>query len=656
MSIKTKIVILLVVSLLVVGLIIAGSGMFVLYRQTLNATEVTMNNQSVQLAGQVSDLFDTLDKSGKIYGTDSDLQTADPVRLQAKINTYFGVSWGVDRLNFLDPTGKRVAIAPYDAKVLGDNLSDRKFFKDTMADQKSHTSDIIINRVTGAPSVIVTQPVKNEGGQMLGMVLQAVDIETLQHFLAQVKVGAQGVVAIVAQDGTIIAHSNRDIVKDQKKISGDLLQRLKAQLGHLVSYTDLAGRDSLALFIPIEKSDWYIIVSLPVSEINAGFYASLTWMLTALGIGLIIVGFIAWRYLLTVLRPIEQLVQEAARIAAGNLTASSLRIHSNDEVGLLARSFEQMTHNLRALMLQVSEATGQVAASSEQLNASAEQSAQAANQVAVSIESTAGGIEKQTQGVSKVLSLAEEIASDSQKGADATKQAADITEQAVRATVEGNNAVSNAILQMNQIQLAVDESAAVVAELGDRSKEIGLIVETIAGIAGQTNLLALNAAIEAARAGEQGRGFAVVAEEVRKLAEQAEGAAKQISSLISDIQVKTERAVAGMVTGTAEVRKGSEVVDRAGAAFKEIELHVNKVSEISKRIATGLENSVTSSKQVLIAAQEVDTINSEIAGQTQNISAATEEQSASMQEIAASSQALANLAEELRTAVQQFKI
>lgn len=656
MSIKTKMVALLVISLLVVGMIIAGSGMYVLYQQTLHSTQITMVNQAVQLSGQVSDLFDSFDKSGKVYEQDGDLQSADPARIQAKIDTYFGVSWGVDRLNFLDQTGKRLAIAPYDTKVIGDSLADRTFFKDTLRDQKSHVSDIIVNRVTGVPSVIVTQPVKDQGGKLTGMVLQAVNLETLQNYLGQVKVGATGVAAIISQDGTLIAHTNRNLVKEQKKIADDLMGRLKGQPGRLVHYTDLAGRDSVALVTTVNNTNWLVITSLPTSEFTAGFYASLVWMLAALAAGLILVGLIGWRYLLKTLQPIEVLVHEAAKVAQGDLSLTTLKITSKDEVGRLAQSFEQMASNLRGLMRQVTAATEQVAASAEQLHAGAEQSAQAANQVAVSISSTSEGIEKQTIGVANVLALVENITQGSQEGAEAAVQAAKITKDAVASTVAGSNAVDNAIVQMNQIQRTVESSAEAVAELGNRSKEIGVIVDTISGIAAQTNLLALNAAIEAARAGEQGRGFAVVAEEVRKLAEQSQIAAKQISELIRDIQGRTDQAVVAMTAGTAEVQKGNAVVDQAGASFTEIQHQIEEVAAITQKIAQGLTNAVEASKQVLAATQEVDEIGRDIAGQAQNISAATEEQSASMEEIAASSQSLANIAAELQKAVRKFTI
>lgn len=142
--------------------------------------------------------------------------------------------------------------------------------------------------------------------------------------------------------------------------------------------------------------------------------------------------------------------------------------------------------------------------------------------------------------------------------------------------------------------------------MGERSKEIGQIVDTISGIAGQTNLLALNAAIEAARAGEQGRGFAVVAEEVRKLAEQSQEAAKKIAELIGEIQGDTDKAVIAMNEGTREVKTGAEVVNVAGAAFREIAEMVTQVSGQVKEISAALQQMASGSRQVASSVKKID--------------------------------------------------
>ncbi|MDF2572773.1 MAG: mcpB 2 [Sporomusa sp.] len=655
MSIKTKTLLLLVAALLVSGIIVGSTGIYMLYKQTLSSTELAMNNQTEQLAGQVEDLFEAFAKSGKTYGLDSDLQSNNPAQIQSKMNTYFGVSWGIDRLNVLDVKGTRIAIAPYDAKVIGDNLSDRKFFKDTVSTQKSQLSDIIINRVTGVPSIILTQPI-TVNNQLTGMVLQAVNLDTLQNFLAEVKVAFSGIVAIVAEDGTLIAHTNKEIIKEQKKIPENLIKRFKEQPGHLLYDKDVSNNDSMMLAVPIKNTNWLAIVALPTAEFRTGFYSTAAWMVASLCLGLLIVGLIVWRFLFKTLHPLESLVEEATKISEGDLTLTSLGIHSNDEVGRLAQSFEKMTTNLRSLMQKIAEATEQVASSSEELNANAEQSVQAANQVSASIYQTSQGTEKQTATSANTLVLAEQITASAQKSAKDVKQASDITEKAARSASEGSHDVREAITQMDQIQRTVNSSSNVVTELGYRSKEIGMIMETISNIAKQTNLLALNAAIEAARAGEQGRGFAVVAEEVRKLAEQSQSATEEIAELIHDIQEKTQHAVQAMTTGTSEAQKGMDAVNKAGKAFKEIELQVQDIAAISKETATELERLVTNSTQVLSAAQEVDEISRDIAAQTQNISSATEEQSAAMQEISSSSQGLANLAGDLQHSVHQFKI
>jgi methyl-accepting chemotaxis protein len=311
---------------------------------------------------------------------------------------------------------------------------------------------------------------------------------------------------------------------------------------------------------------------------------------------------------------------------------------------------------LRELIQRILSTTDQVAASSEELTATAEQSAQAANQVASIITQTAQGAERQSMTVDKAVNLVEQIASGAEGEAKNTSNAADMTQRAVNAATDGNQAVATAIEQMNRIQTTVGDSAKVVSELGEWSKEIGKIVETISNIAGQTNLLALNAAIEAARAGEHGRGFAVVAEEVRKLAEDSQVAAKQIASLIEKIQGKTDTAVMAMTNGTTEVKKGAEVIDKAGDAFQNIMEQVQALAAVTHKTSKGLTQFAANSRQVLIAIKEVDTVSREISSQAQNVSAASEEQSASVEEIASSIRGLATLAEELQGAMRQFKM
>jgi methyl-accepting chemotaxis protein len=196
----------------------------------------------------------------------------------------------------------------------------------------------------------------------------------------------------------------------------------------------------------------------------------------------------------------------------------------------------------------------------------------------------------------------------------------------------------------------------VVSKLGAQSKEIGTIVDTIAGIAGQTNLLALNAAIEAARAGEQGRGFAVVAEEVRKLAEQSSESAKQIAELIGPIQIDTANAVATMEEGTKQVRIGTEVVTNAGDSFKQIAVLVEGISHKSNQMAEVITTMALGTNDIVMAVQEIDTMSKNVAAEAQTVSASTQEQTASMHEVADASQALAQMAQDLQEAIIKFKV
>lgn len=433
-----------------------------------------------------------------------------------------------------------------------------------------------------------------------------------------------------------------------------------------------AGKDQEAMqaltveLIPIEqqliaKAREYLALaqSLSLQSLNDGTAAAgqaQAASVTASSIGAILGIFIGFFAARSMVRPIRRMLTDVDAIAAGDLSERERTVHTQDEIGHLAEAVAKMRDNLRGLIKQVSQATDQVAASSEELSASAEQSAQAANQVAIIITEVANGAEKQLKTVDDTSAVVQQMSAGVQQIAANANTVAGTSAKSADAAQEGSKAVEKAITQMSQIEETVARSAQVVTKLGERSKEIGQIVDVISGIAGQTNLLALNAAIEAARAGEQGRGFAVVAEEVRKLAEQSQEAAKRIAGLITEIRQDTESAVVAMNAGTKEVQVGTDVVNHAGETFKEIFKLFNEVSGQIREISAAIQQMASGSQQIVVSVRDIDSISKDTASQAQTVSAATQEQSATMEEIAASSQALAKLAEQLTDSVSKFKM
>lgn len=355
-------------------------------------------------------------------------------------------------------------------------------------------------------------------------------------------------------------------------------------------------------------------------------------------------------------KPLKVMLEGIAKDDQGNISIREVKISSKDEIGVLGSAINALTSQVRAFVSQVKQSSDRVNEASGNLSTSAESSAHAATQVAQAMGHVSAATDKQVQGVQETAALASQVAAQIKETRSQAEKVAAASGQTAESANQGEQAIGKAIEQMKVIEKTVAETARVVHELGNKSQQIGQIVEDISALSSQTNLLALNAAIEAARAGEHGKGFSVVAEEVRKLAEQSQVSAQRITELITIILTTTQEAVKAMESGSQEVAAGTEVVEIAGDAFRNIIVLVRQVAEQVRDIAQTMTQTAVSSETIATKINETANISQIIAEQGQNVAASTEEQVAAMQEIAAASENLSEMASLLNEAVAKFKV
>lgn len=353
---------------------------------------------------------------------------------------------------------------------------------------------------------------------------------------------------------------------------------------------------------------------------------------------------------------ISKLVSYAGRVADGNLQLMTINYKSRDDILSLAEAFNKMIDKLRFLIGKINESSNNVAQFSNTLRLNAELSSNATEQIASSMDSVSKGAFKQSELSRNTVGVSDDLYDKNQKILKSVNTTLDTSGRAARAAMEGSSKMKLLIGQIGVIEQKIGaahlDSQSLKANAGDIKK----IIDSIRNTAAQTNLLALNAAIEAARAGASGRGFSVVADEIRRLAEGSENAAKEITDILMEIQSVSKKVADSMAVGVGEVREGAVMAREAMMAFNEI---VNTSNEVNVQI-----NEISLEiHRIMCEIQKVGDMNKNILeladgyfSESHEVSSAVEEQTANMEELYSSVSLLSQMADELQTVNRQFKL
>jgi methyl-accepting chemotaxis protein len=298
------------------------------------------------------------------------------------------------------------------------------------------------------------------------------------------------------------------------------------------------------------------------------------------------------------------LVSAIALAGTGAYLAAISWLSSRDLSRVVAQSQERAEELLRKTEQLMEKNIQQVELGSEL--AGAAQELQAASQ------QQASGATEQASAVTQVSTTIEELGSTARQIAQSSDHVAQAAQQTLENLSSGQDAVDESIQAMERIRGRVGDVSTRVLSLGERSQQIGEIIDLIDDISDETHLLALNAAIEAAGAGEHGRRFAVVAAEVKSLANRTLAAAKEVKGVIAEIRQATAAAVLAAEEGSKEVERGVELAHRAGQTMDNIVMAAERTAQSAAEIGLATAQQQSASEQVVETMREI----AEVARQT----------------------------------------
>lgn len=343
---------------------------------------------------------------------------------------------------------------------------------------------------------------------------------------------------------------------------------------------------------------------------------------TMLMAGGTVLMLVAWVFILlfvgrSFMRPLDEVVTSVRAACQGEI-GRKVDVKTDDEIGVLASSYNQMLDLIVYLIRQTQE-------SSRRLQ-------QSANDILSATEQQASGSAEQAASISQTTATMEELASTYRQIAENADQVVSMAEASLGSAETGQQAVGYTLSAMETIKTRTQASANKILALGERSQQIGQVLSIINSIADQTKILALNAAIEAARAGEAGKGFSVVAIEIRKLAESVVESTSEIGTIMTEIQTAANELVMSTEQELKQVQVGVDLATSTGESLDAILEMVEQTTVAAKEISAATQQQKSATDQVVKAMREVAAVAQQTAAGSRQVAGSAEQLSSMARE------------------------